>query len=304
MVRHAQPGGLHRRVHRPDPRLVLHAAHPFHRAVRPSGLPQRHQPRHRAGFGRAEDVQEPAQLPGRLRGPGPRRLRRHALVPDVQPDPARRQPRGHRAGDPRRRPPGHPAAVERVQLLHALHERSGQRRRVRREAPLRRLRRHPGPVPHGQHRGPGPEHDRPAGQLRHLRRLRRAAQLPGHAHQLVRPPQPPALLRRECGRLRRALHRAGDRHPRSRLSAAADLRGDLARPHRRAFRAPGRLAGCRTVPGQPGPGRGDGPGAADLLHRLLAAQGREPARAPAAAGTHGRGTGRGRAGRLRRRRCR
>ncbi len=68
---------------------------------------------------------------------------------------------------------------------------------LRREAPLRRLRRHPGPVPDGQHRGPGPEHDRPAGQLRHLRRLRRTAQLPGHAHQLVRPPQPPALLRRE-----------------------------------------------------------------------------------------------------------
>ena len=43
---------------------------------------------------------------------------------------------------------------------------------------------------------------------------------------------------------------------------------------------------------------------ADLLHRLLAAQGRQPARAPAAAGTHRRGTGRGRAGRLRRRRRR
>ena len=179
-----------------------------------------------------------------------------------------------------------------------------RQRRVRREAPLRRLRRHPGPVPDGQHRGPRPEHDRPAGQLRHLRRLRRTPQLPGHAHQLVRPPQPPALLRRERGRLRRALHRAGDRHPRGRVPAAAGLRGDLARPHRRALRAPGRLAGRRTVPGQPGTGRGDGPGAADLLHRLLAAQGREPARAPAAAGTHRRGTRRGRAGRLRRRRRR
>lgn len=38
---------------------------------------------------------ESAQLPGRLRGPGPRRLRRHALVPDVQPHPPRRQPGGH-----------------------------------------------------------------------------------------------------------------------------------------------------------------------------------------------------------------
>ncbi len=176
--------------------------------------------------------------------------------------------------------------------------------RLRREAPLRRLRRHPGPVPDGQHRGPGPEHDRPAGQLRHLRRLRRTAQLPGHAHQLVRPPQPPALLRRERGRLRRALHRAGNRLPRGRVPAAAGLRGDLARPHRRALRAPGRLAGRGPVPGQPGPRRGHGPGPADLLHRLLAAQGREPARPPAAAGTHRRGTRRGRAGRLRRRRRR
>ena len=117
---------------------------------------------------------------------------------------------------------------------------------LRREAALRRLRRHAGPVPAGQHRGPGPQHDRPAGQLRHLRRLRRTAQLPGHAHQLVRPPQPPALLRRERRRLRRALHRAGDRLPRGRLAAAAGLRGDLARPHRRALRAPGRLAGRRS----------------------------------------------------------
>ena len=92
--------------------------------------------------------------------------------------------------------------------------------------------------------------------------------------------------------------------PRGRVPAAAGLRGDLARPHRRALRAPGRLAGRGPVPGQPGPGGGDGPRAADLLHRLLAAQGREPARAPAAAGTHGRGTRRGCAGRLRRRRRR
>ena len=106
---------------------------------------------------------------------------------------------------------------------------------------------------HGQHRGPRPEHDRPAGRLRHLRRLRRTAQLPGHAHQLVRPPQPPALLRRERRRLRRALHRAGDRLPRGRVPAAAGLRGDLARPHRRALRAPGRLAGRRSC-SRPTPG--------------------------------------------------
>ena len=56
MVRAPLPGRLHRRVHRPDPRLVLHAARPGHRAVRPAGVPQLHQPRHRAGRRRPEDV--------------------------------------------------------------------------------------------------------------------------------------------------------------------------------------------------------------------------------------------------------
>ena len=45
----------------------------------------------------------PAQLPGRERGLRPRRLGRDALVPDGQPDPARRQPGRHRAGHPRGR---------------------------------------------------------------------------------------------------------------------------------------------------------------------------------------------------------
>ena len=50
------PGRLHRRVHRPDPRLVLHAAHPGHRALRQAGLRELHQPRHRARLRRQQDV--------------------------------------------------------------------------------------------------------------------------------------------------------------------------------------------------------------------------------------------------------
>ncbi len=53
------------------------------RAVRPAGVQQRHQPRHRARQRRAEDVEVAAQLPGCLRGLRPRRRRCHALVPDV-----------------------------------------------------------------------------------------------------------------------------------------------------------------------------------------------------------------------------
>ena len=45
---HPLPGRLHRRVHRPDPRLVLHAARAGHRAVRPAGVQNLRQPRHRA----------------------------------------------------------------------------------------------------------------------------------------------------------------------------------------------------------------------------------------------------------------
>jgi leucyl-tRNA synthetase len=43
VVRHPQPGRLHRRVHRPDARLVLHAARPIDGAVRSPGVHERHQ---------------------------------------------------------------------------------------------------------------------------------------------------------------------------------------------------------------------------------------------------------------------
>ena len=68
LVRAPLPGRLHRRVHRADPRLVLHHARAGHRAVRPAGVPQLPEPRHPAGRRRPQDVQEPAQLPGRVRG--------------------------------------------------------------------------------------------------------------------------------------------------------------------------------------------------------------------------------------------
>ena len=83
LVRAPLPGRLHRGVHRPDPRLVLHAAHPGHRALRPAGLRDLHEPRHRARQRRAEDEQVAEELPRRLRGLRPRRRRRDALVPDV-----------------------------------------------------------------------------------------------------------------------------------------------------------------------------------------------------------------------------
>ena len=98
LVRAPLPGRLHRRVHRADPRLVLHHARAGHRAVRPAGVPQLPQPRHPARLRRAQDVQEPAQLPGRL--PGVRRVRlgRDALDADVLAGAARRGHGGHRGG--------------------------------------------------------------------------------------------------------------------------------------------------------------------------------------------------------------
>ena len=60
---HHYPGRLHRRVHRPDPRLVLHAARARHGLVRPARLPHLRDPRHRPRRGRPEDVEEPANYP-------------------------------------------------------------------------------------------------------------------------------------------------------------------------------------------------------------------------------------------------
>ena len=56
------------------------------------------------------------------------RLGRDALVPDGQPDPARREPDRHRAGHQGRRPAGDPAAVELLLLLRAVRQRRVLRR--------------------------------------------------------------------------------------------------------------------------------------------------------------------------------
>ncbi len=67
-----------------------------------------------------------AQLPRRARGLRPRRRRRDALVPDVSPDPARRQPRRHRAGHPRLGAAGADPAVEQLVLLRLYANAAGE----------------------------------------------------------------------------------------------------------------------------------------------------------------------------------
>ena len=127
LVRAPLPGRLHRGVHRPDPRLVLHHAHPGHRAVRPAGV--QHCVSH--GIVLGSDGQKMSKslrnYPDVSRGLRPRRRRRDALVLDVLADPARRQPDRHRAGHPRGRPPGADPAVERVVLLHPVRQRRQRR---------------------------------------------------------------------------------------------------------------------------------------------------------------------------------
>ena len=96
LVRAPLPGRLHRRVHRADARLVLHHARAGHGAVRPAGVPHLREPRHPAGRRRPQDVQEPAQLPRRLRDVRRVRLGRDALDADVLAGAARRRHAGHR----------------------------------------------------------------------------------------------------------------------------------------------------------------------------------------------------------------
>ena len=131
----------------------------------------------------AEDVQVAAQLPGRQRGLRARRLRRHALVPDGEPDPARRQPGRHRQGHPRRRPPGRAAAVELVLLPRAVRERRGRRRPVAHGFAERA-----GPVRPGEDARAGHRRRVRDGPLRHRRRVPDRAGLPRGPHELVRPP--------------------------------------------------------------------------------------------------------------------
>ena len=192
LVRAPLPGRLHRRVHRADPRLVLHAARAGHGAVRPARVPLLREPRHPAGRRRPQDEQEPAQLPRRARGVRARRVRRDALVPHVVAGAARRQPRRHRAGHPGRRPPGAHPAVERLVLLRAL-RRHGDRGRVRGRAPDG-LDRRARPLRAGQDARPRRRGHPSARRVRRGRRLPERPRVPRRADELVRAPLAGALL--------------------------------------------------------------------------------------------------------------
>ena len=191
LVRPSLPGRLHRRVHRPDPRLVLHAAHPGQRDLRPAGVLGVREPRDRARPRRQQDVEVAAQLPRRTRGLRPRRRRRDALVPDVLADPARWQPGRDRAGHPRLGASGADPAVEQLVLLRALRQRGGLRRvgAHRLDGPARPLRARQDPA---VRRGDDPA----ARRLRGGQRVRLDEELPRRAHELVHPPLPRPLLGR------------------------------------------------------------------------------------------------------------
>ncbi|MDQ0725173.1 isoleucyl-tRNA synthetase [Microbacterium sp. W4I20] len=126
-----------------------------------------------------------AQLSRRQRGARSRRLRRDALVPDVELRAARWQPRRYRGGHPGRRPRVPAAAVELVVLLRDLRERFGRRRirGVLAHGFDRRARQvHPGsarrPRPRGQSR---------SGRARLHHGIRSPARLRRGADELVHP---------------------------------------------------------------------------------------------------------------------
>jgi len=144
---------------RSDPWLVLHDARSCHRPVRPACVLLVCQPWHRPGQRRPEDEQVAGQLPQRLRCLRPRWCRRHALVPDVELDPARRQPHRDRAGHPRWCPAGAAPAVELVVLLLVVRQRCSRRSRLRGQV-VHRVGGRSRPLPAGQaaslrRRGPG-----------------------------------------------------------------------------------------------------------------------------------------------------
>ncbi len=244
-LRTALPVRLHRGIHRPDPRLVLRAAHHGHRPVRQAGVQERDLPRHRARLRRPEDVEAPAQLPGRERRVRQVRLRRHALVPDELADPARRQPHRHRRRHPRHRPPDHAAGVELLLLLHPVRQRGEQGRRLRRPRAARRrsgLAAGDGPLPAGPHPPSDPEDRVRTRPVPDLRRLRRGLRLHRHAHQLVHPQHPRPFLERGRERVQHAVHRARGIHARHGAARPDGGRSRMARSDRRRIRASGRLA--------------------------------------------------------------
>ena len=130
------------------------------------------------------------------------------------------------------------AAVERVVLLHALRQRRGPHRAAC--APTRPACSTATSWPRSTTWSPTVTAQMDAYDL--FGACASVRGLPRRAHQLVHPPQPRPLLGRRRRRLRHAVHRAARPHPGGGAAAAARHRGDLPGPHRRAQRAPRRLA--------------------------------------------------------------
>ena len=154
VVRAPLPGRLHRRVHRPDPRLVLHAARAGHGDLRPAAF--RNVMCH--GIVLGDDGRKASKSLRNFPDPvamwdkyGSDAVRWSLMSSTIL--------RGGnlvvtRGGHPRRRAPGAAAAVEHVLLLHAVRGRRGRRAGVHRAARRRRACRGPradGPLPAGPH---------------------------------------------------------------------------------------------------------------------------------------------------------
>ena len=245
----ALPGRFHLRGDRPDPRLVLHAARGVGAALRHLELPERGLPRPDPRPRGPEDVEEPRQRRGSV---GRHRQPRRGCVPLVL---LRLQGAlgglpllaGHRRGCG---PPLPADALEHVLVLGALRERRGLRTgRPVGGLELRETRgglggrtRSLGALAAAPHDRRGP---RAHGELRLHARRACDRRLQRRALQLVRAPQPPALLGRGRG---------GVRHP----AALPTHPGHAARavhavPRRRDLHEP-RGGNRRGIRGRPGLG--------------------------------------------------
>ena len=248
LVRAPLPGRLHRRVHRPDARLVLHACTCWPRRCSTGR-------RSATASATASCSATTARRCPRACATTPTRTRcstrygSDAMRWFLMSSPVLRGGDivGHRAGDPRRAcarcccrcgtsgtssrstptptaydgAAGAPTSDARARPLHAGQDRASWSRDVDR-------------------RSWTPTTCRGA--------CAAVRSYPGRADQLVHPPSAatgsgPATH----DAVRHALHRAGDAVPGGRAAAAADRRGDLARADRRAHRAPDRLAGGRRA---------------------------------------------------------
>ena len=213
-LRRALPRRLHLRSRRPDPRLVLFAPRRGRHAASRRGraradlIPSRDLARSHSRRGRREDVQVQGQRRRPLGSARRERRRRPALVllrrlagrqpPTLLPAPRRRSPAPI---------PAH--ALEHLLILRHLrqHRRLAPRARTGaadgRIGPMDRQRTpRPGRSRHRRSRRLRPHHGRP--RDRRLRRL---------ALQLVRAPQPPALLVLRPQRRRSQPRRQGERLP-------------------------------------------------------------------------------------------